>query len=403
MTQTTIARDCEGGEHELVARARELRPLLSKNSADTDRLRRLPEENVEAMREAGIFRMWQPRRYGGYEADMGTSIDIISELAKGCGSSSWVAALINSCAWLISLFSEEAQDEIYGNDPEARICGVLSPAGVAKPVADGYRLSGSWGFASGCLHSNWATVVAPIVGDDGNLINVGHAAVRMSEVHVKDTWYTVGMRGTGSNTIVADDLFVPEHMMRHLVGPSGAMDAPILNPYPEETVYRVDLGPLASLCLIAPALGLARSMVDLALEQLPRRSIAYTTYQQQTQAVPAQLEIAEALTRLDAAEALIRRAATDADRAATTGNGLDMLGRARVRADVGWATRTFREVAEIVVQMCGASSMGEINHMQQIYRDLQTATLHALLRPSLMLEVYGRVLCGLEPQVSLVL
>jgi alkylation response protein AidB-like acyl-CoA dehydrogenase len=402
MTDTAGAT-AEARSAELVERARQLVPLLSKNNAEADRLRRLPDENVEAMHDAGIFRMWQPQRYGGYETDMRTSIDIISTLARGCGSSAWVAALINSCAWLISLFSEEAQDEIYGNDPEARICGVLSPAGVAKPVAGGYRLSGSWGFASGCLHTNWATVVAPIVGDDGNLINVGHAAVRMSDVHIKDTWYTVGMRGTGSNTVVADDLFVPEHMMRHLVGPTGAMDAPILNPYPQETLYRVDLGPLASLCLIAPPLGLARSMVDLALEQLPRRSIGYTTYQQQTQATTTQLEIAEAVTRLDAAEALIRRAATDADLAAISGEGLDMLGRARVRADVGWATRTFREVAEIVVQMCGASSMAEINHMQQIYRDLQTATLHALLRPSLMLEVYGRVLCGLEPEVSLVL
>jgi alkylation response protein AidB-like acyl-CoA dehydrogenase len=314
-----------------------------------------------------------------------------------------VVGLLAACDWLVSLFSVEAQDEVYGEDPDARVCGVLSPAGVAKPAAGGYHLSGSWGFASGCLHTGWATLVAPIVGEDGNLINVGMALVRMSDVHIKDTWYVVGMRGTGSNTIVAENVFVPDHMMRHLVGPTGAMDAPILNPYAEETLYRVDLGPLASLTLVAPSLGLARSIVDLALEQLPRRSIGYSTYQQQIQATTTQVEIAEAITRIDAAEALVRRAATDADLGAISGNGLDMLGRARVRADCGWATRTFREVAEIVVQMCGASSMAEMNHMQQIYRDLQTATLHALLRPSLMLEVYGRVLCGLEPQVSLVL
>lgn len=405
MTTTVSApmRAADSAETDLVESARKLIPLLRANAGETNDLRRLPDANVEALQDAGIFRLWQPRRYGGHEADMRTGVDVYAELARGCGSSSWVAALVGACAWLTSLYNVEAQDEVFGADPDARVCGVLSPAGVAAPAPDGYRLSGSWGFASGCLHSTWATLVAPIVGSDGNLINVGMALVPMAEVQVKDTWFTVGMRGTGSNTIVADDVFVPEHRMRHLVGPTGAMDAPIGNPYAEETLYRVDLGPLASLTLVAPTLGLARAAVDLALEQLPKRSIGYSTYQRQVESTATQLEIAEAVTRLDATEALVHRAARDADTGAKSGTGLDMLGRARVRADCGWATKNLREVAETVALVCGASTMAEINPMQLIYRDIQTASLHALLRPSLMLEVYGRVLCGLDPGVSLVL
>jgi alkylation response protein AidB-like acyl-CoA dehydrogenase len=400
ITDGTDAAEVRAG---LVARAKHLFPLLRKNARTTDHDRCIPQENLEAIKDAGIFRLWVPKRYGGYETDMRTQIDVAAELSRACGSTGWVVALITACGWAVSLFSEEAQDEVFGADPDTRVCAILSPSGVGKEAPGGFVLNGSWAFATGSLHCDWAALTTPMVDHAGNVVNVGLMLAPMAELQVKDTWFTVGMRGTGSNTVVAEGVFVPQHRVLPLLGPSGDMDPPVLTPYKDESLYRVSLGSLVSLAEVGCPLGLARAGLETALEQLPKRSIAYTTYEHQTEAVSTQLELAEAATKIDAAELIVHRAASDADSAAARDVILDTKTRARIRMDCGWATRTVREAADLLVMMCGASSMAEVNYLQQVYRDITTVTLHALLRPSVMLELYGRVLCGLDPAITPVL
>lgn len=387
---------------ELVQRAAELVPLLRKHADWVDENRRVHPETLDALKEAGIFRMWVPRRYGGYEADMRTHIDVTRELARGCASTAWVVGLITSCAFNASLFSRRALDEIFGTDPDARVAGALDGAGTARKAPGGWTVDGTWGVASGCLHADWIALAAPMLDDNGNVASLGFFLAPVSDVTIKDTWYTVGMRGTGSNAIVAQEIFVPEHRAVALLGPDGFIDQRITNDE-AEVLYRVKLGSMASLAEIGTQLGLGAAALETALDQLPKRKISYTIYERQTDATATHLDLARASTMIDAAQLLVYRAAADADAAAFAGADLDMVTRSRIRADCSFASYTVRQAVDIIMMMCGAGGMAQSNRLQLIWRDLSTVTLHALLRPAVTDEVYGRVLCGLPASVTPVL
>src|SRR5262245_6931038 len=119
---------------ELIERASRIRPVLERNAEETDRLRRLPEANLDALRETGLCRLMTPRRLGGYETDIRTYIAVMAELGRGCGSTSWVASLINVCAWLAALFPERAQQDVWGSGPESWTSGSLAPRCEGIPV-----------------------------------------------------------------------------------------------------------------------------------------------------------------------------------------------------------------------------------------------------------------------------
>lgn len=387
---------------ELVQRAAELVPLLLKNADWVDQHRRVHPENLEALKASGIFRMWVPKRYGGYEADMRTHIDVTRELARGCASTAWVVGLITSCSFNAALFSRQAQDEIFGVDPDARVAGALDGAGTARKTPGGWTVGGTWGVASGCLHSEWIALAAPMLDDDGNIVNLGFFLAPIGEVEIKDTWYTVGMRGTGSNAIAAPDIFVPEHRAVALLGPEGFIDQRITNDE-AEVLYRVKLGSMASLAEIGPQLGLGAAALETALEQVHKRKVSYTIYERQIDATATHLDLARASTMIDAAQLLVYRAAADADAAAFVNQDLDLLNRGRIRADCSYASWTVRQAVDILMMMCGAGGMAQTNRLQQIWRDLSTVTLHALMRPAVTDEVYGRLLCGLPATVTPVL
>lgn len=384
---------------ELVQRAADLIPLLKKNADWVDENRCVHPANIEALKDAGIFRMWVPKRYGGYEADMRTHIDVTRELARGCASTAWVVGLITSCSFNAALFSRQAQDEIFGVDPDARVAGALDGAGTARKAPGGWTIDGTWGVASGCLHADWIALAAPMLDDDGNIVNLGFFLAPIGEVQIKDTWYTVGMRGTGSNAIAAQEVFIPEHRAVGLLGPEGFIDQRITNDE-AEVLYRVKLGSMASLAEIGPQLGLGAAALECALEQVQKRKISYTIYERQIDATATHLDLARAATMIDAAQLLVYRAATDADAAAFANRDLDVLNRGRIRADCSYASWTVRQAVDIIMMMCGAGGMAQSNKLQQVWRDLSTVTLHALMRPAVTDEVYGRMLCGLPAAVT---
>src|ERR1700704_4730235 len=140
---------------ELLSRAAGVRPLLEQNADATDSLRRLPDTSVAALREAGLCRLMVPKRFGGFETNIHTYIGLMAGLGRGCGSTWGVASLVNVCAWLAGLFPDRAQQDVWGSNPDAWVAGSLAPHGDAKPVDGGWRVSGRWMWASGCLHAQW--------------------------------------------------------------------------------------------------------------------------------------------------------------------------------------------------------------------------------------------------------
>src|SRR5882724_4498848 len=138
---------------ELTAKAAGLRTLLEEHAGETDALRRLPDANVKALKDARLCRLMVPKRFGGHETNIHTYIEVMEEIGRGCGSTSWVASLINVCAWLTSLFPERAQQDVWGTNRDAWVAGSLAPHGDAKPVDGGWRVTGKWMWASGCMHA----------------------------------------------------------------------------------------------------------------------------------------------------------------------------------------------------------------------------------------------------------
>lgn len=195
----------------LLARASSLRPLLRANAADTDAQRRLAAPVVAALQEAGLCRLMVPARFGGFQTSVRTYIEVIAELGRGCGATAWVASLVNVCAWLAAVFPERAQQDIWSAAPDAWIAGSLAPLGAAKPTDGGWLVTGRWPWASGCLHAQWAACGMTITDASGQVVNLGLSLMPMDALSIEDTWHMAGLSGTGSNTIVGRDVFVPEH------------------------------------------------------------------------------------------------------------------------------------------------------------------------------------------------
>jgi alkylation response protein AidB-like acyl-CoA dehydrogenase len=196
---------------ELLTRIRELQPLIEQHAAQGEQDRRVVEESIKALTDAGVFKIAQPRRYGGYQVSVRTMLDVSAAVAEADGGTGWVVALGNVCAWLTGLFSEQAQDEVWGADPDARVSGVLAPSCESVKVDGGFRVTGRWFYNSGSWHSSWAILGFPIVNAEGEMIDQGLALIPFTDLAIEETWFVAGMSSTGSNCLIATDVFVPEH------------------------------------------------------------------------------------------------------------------------------------------------------------------------------------------------
>src|SRR6476659_9120255 len=186
MNQTVPAKTGVPDRSELLARAARIRPILEANAEETDRLRRLADANVQALRETGLCRLMVPRRIGGYETDIRTYIAVIAELGQGCGSTAWTASLLNVCAWLTGLFPERAQKDVWGTNVDAWVAGSLAPRGDARAVEGGWIVNGRWPWASGCLHAQWAACGIHMKDERNDMANLGLSLLPMTELEIQD-------------------------------------------------------------------------------------------------------------------------------------------------------------------------------------------------------------------------
>jgi alkylation response protein AidB-like acyl-CoA dehydrogenase len=364
----------------------------------TETDRRVVEENIAVLKEAGAFKIMVPQRYGGWQADIRTQLDVSREVAKGCGSTAWVTALMNVCAFFVALMNEQAQDDVWGANPEARIAGVFNPTAQSRKVDGGIVVTGAWNWASGSYHADWSYVGVPITNDEGEFLYPAMALIPNSDLTIEDTWFVTGMRGTGSNTIHANEVFVPDH---HLHWVPGLLTHEYDTPFKDEALYRSAFIPVAALILAGPQLGLAQAALDFVIEKGHKRGIAYSDYELQRDAPTFQLAIAKAATLVDTAHLFAFRAAADIDDAAKAGRTMTYAERARTRNDTGHAAESAREAIRVLCSAHGASSFAEASPMQRMWRDSEIASRHAVVAPEISALIYGRALMGFTEGVSL--
>jgi alkylation response protein AidB-like acyl-CoA dehydrogenase len=198
---------------ELVARARAMVPYLREHALEAERERRISAETMALFAGAGFFRTLAPVRFGGYECDFSAMMDVLAEVGRGCGSSAWLCGLGIIHRWLLSLFPLEAQLDVWAGDPDRIITGSYAPQGVAQAEPGGYRIpAGRWSFSSGVDHSTWSVIgVMFPPGKDETAPTRGLLLVPSTDYTIEDDWYASGLCGTGSKSIVINDVFVPQH------------------------------------------------------------------------------------------------------------------------------------------------------------------------------------------------
>ncbi|GAA2030168.1 acyl-CoA dehydrogenase family protein [Catenulispora yoronensis] len=396
-TATSPAQDAVPSAAELVDRVRALQPLIAANGAQGEQDRRVVEESITALTEAGAFKTAQPRRYGGYETSIRTMLEVSAAVAEADGGTAWVVALSNVCAWLTGLFPEQAQDDVWKADPGARVSGVLAPTAETVKVEGGWRVTGRWYYNSGSWHADWAVLGIPITDESGAAVDQGLALISRADMDLEETWFVAGMRSSGSNCLVANDVFVPEHRVMSvppaLTGGYGTEQT-------EEALYRSAFVPVLALVLAGPQLGMASKALELVRAKADSKAISYTFYTAQSDSVAFQLQIARAAMLIDTAHLHAYRAADDIDQAARDGAYPDVLARTRVRADTAWVVEHVTQAIDLLMFAHGAAGFAEVSPLQRLWRDSAVAARHAVVLPAVNYEVYGKALLNREDQIT---
>jgi alkylation response protein AidB-like acyl-CoA dehydrogenase len=378
----------------LVDRAAALVPVLLERATGAEQARRVSNATFDALSEAGIFSMTAPRKYGGAEVNFETQCDVLAHLARGCPSTSWVATIYSAMSWLVGTFPDQAQEEIFA-DRDPRISGVFSPTGTGVPRDDGLVVSGRWGFNTGCHGAKW-TVMNAMVGTGAEAVPTCVIA-RSRELTIIDDWYATGMSATGSNTIVADNVFIPGYRCLKL---PDMLEARLparhnaANPY-----FNYPLSPVLTVNAGGTPLGMAQGALEEFRSRLPGRGIAYTFYTNKAEAPVTHLQLGEAALTLESADAHVRRAAALLDR--HTGGPMSIDARVKSRAHIAFAMGLARQSVDTLFYASGASSIQTHLPIQRFQRDVQALANHAIMHTQTALELYGRVLCGLPPNTPI--
>jgi len=378
----------------LVERIDEIRPVLLEHGAKGELERTIPAESFQALVDTGAFRLSVPTRFGGYAGNSRDSVAVARAIGRGDGGAAWVFGILNSGAWVAALLPLKAQEELWSESPDTLINIVLAASSTATKVDGGYRVSGKWYYGTGSRHSEWALLGIPLVDDDGNVVDNGLALIPASDLKVEETWYVAGMKSTGSNTQVADDVFVPEHRILPLTNAvEGRYPGQGVNP---ETSYKPVFVPALFLQLVGPHLGMGRAVLDKVLSSAGTKAIAYTTYERQADAVSFQLAVAKAALLLETAEVFAYRIADDLFDGAERGDYYPYARRIQMRAEAGYAVECVTQAIDALVSAHGSAAFAESSVIQRFWRDQATAARHGHSLPASGYEAFGKVLLGLE-------
>ena len=381
---------------EVVKRIDAIRPLLLEHGAEGEQDRTIPAEAFKALEDTGAFRLSVPTRFGGYAGNSRDSLAVARAIGRGDGGASWVYGILNSGAWVAALLPLQAQEELWADSPDTLISIVLAPSSTATKVDGGYRLSGTWHYGTGSRHSQWSLLGMPLVNEQGNVVDHGLALIPNSDLTIEETWYVAGMKSTGSNAQVAEDIFVPEHRILPLT-------AAIDGTYPgsgthSEISYRTAFVPALALQLVGPHLGMGRAVSELVIEKARTKAIAYTGYTRQADFGASQMATAQAELLLETAENTARIIGEDLYRAAAAGTYPDFNQRVALRARLGYAVQCVTDAINLMLTVHGSSSFASSSPVQRFWRDQTVAASHAHSLPATGLEAYGRVLLGLDEE-----
>jgi alkylation response protein AidB-like acyl-CoA dehydrogenase len=371
---------------EAIERARALAPRLRERVPETEQLRRLPAENVADLLENGLYGVMTPKRFGGSELGSETMIDLSIELASACPATGWVHMLWTAHMWLLALFPPETQEEVWSN-PNTLASSIVNSVGDVVPVNGGYRWTGRGFFSSGVDHCNWLTAAVPIkrAGVDGPPERRWMLIPR-EDIEVVDDWYTVGLKGTGSKTIIVNDIFVPER--RTVLNQDieeGAAPGSQVHAHP---MYSAISSANFTAAMAAPALGAARGFLRAYEERLRAKSSTIDDGLTVNMA-----RYAQAVAQVDAVHAVTLQNARRFALAPAKDVGPE--DRARCRRDQAFTAQSARKTINTLYEECGGSGLFDSSDFQRLWRDVNAAAAHHGLTWDWISVAWTRTLLGL--------
>ena len=375
---------------ELLGRASALVPVLKERAARTEELRQVPPENVQDLLTSGLYRIGVPRRFGGLDVDYGLALDVAAELGRGCASTAWCYCLWAAHAWLVGFWPLQAQDEVFGEGPDALCSSSLNTGkSTTTPVEGGYRISGRWEFSSGCDSASWLMLGVSGIGQRN------WALVPRGDFEIVDNWFVSGLRGSGSKDIVVEDIFVPRHRVLE-VSTAGDGDFSAWELHGQAR-YRVPIPVLLGWDLVAPMLGIARGMLDEFIARLVGTSGPGRTADSHA----VHLRLSQAAAEADAGRALLDQDIREILRKGEAGKSFTPLERARFRRDKAFIAQLCLQAVNRLFDLSGGHALFDSVSLQRFHRDAQAVAHRDGLIMDLGGQQYGRVALGLEPDAAI--
>ncbi|MEV6224864.1 3-hydroxy-9,10-secoandrosta-1,3,5(10)-triene-9,17-dione monooxygenase oxygenase subunit [Nocardia fluminea] len=371
---------------EVTERVEALLPTLRERAQEAEDLRRIPEESMKALQETGFFRLLQPRQWGGHAADPVVFYDTVRKIASACGSTGWVSGIIGVHNWHLALFEQQAQQDVWGEDTDVRISSSYAPMGAGQAVDGGYIVRGSWAWSSGSDHATWAVLGGPVI-KNGKPVDFGSFLIPRSDYRIDDVWNVVGLRGTGSNTVVVEDVFVPSHRFLSFRAMSEGR-APGLEQN-TDPVYKMPWGTVHPTTISAPIVGMGYGAYEAHVEHQGKRVRAAYAGENAKDDPFAKVRVAEAASDIDAAWRQL--SGNVAEEYALLLAGEEVPFDLRVRARRDQVRSTGRVIASIdkLFESSGATALANGTPLQRFWRDAHAGRVHAANDPERAYVMYG--------------
>jgi len=365
---------------------RDLLPVLRERAQETEDARRIPDATIKSLQETGFFRLLQPASYGGFEGDPVAFYTAVKLIAGACGSTGWVASVIGVHNWQLGLFPAQAQADVWADDPNTRISSSYAPMGKATPVDGGYRFTGRWSFSSGCDHATWVFVGGLVRDGDGAPIDYCTFLVPRADYAIDDVWDTIGLRGTGSNDVIIDDVFVPAHHVLSFGDMARCMcPGQQVNPAP---LYRLPFGSVFTNTITAPIIGMAAGAYAAHVDHQRERISVYGNEKAKDDPF-GKVRIATAAAEIDAAWLQLTHNLTEEMDLARAGEKIPMSLRLRVRRDQVLGTGRAIAAVDLLFENSGGRALKVGTPIQRFWRDAHAGRVHAANDPERALKMFG--------------
>lgn len=362
---------------ELVARATALRPVLKQRARQCEEDRRVPPETVKDFEDAGFYRMMVPVEFGGYGYPPSVLVRVILELASACPSSAWVCGLYIIHGWEVALMTRQAAQDVWGDGSVPRISSSYGAFGKLEKVEGGVRISGRWPYSSGSDHASWAFLGGMVPAyTNGEAPGMVAALLPRSEYRVEDAWHVSGLAGTGSNEIVVDDAFVPDHRV-HVI--QNDVNRTYESKVFKEDTYKLPFFAVFGSTLASASLGMAKGMLEQFIEQNQSRRSAMGGGAYRDDPL-VQARVAKAWALIDAAQLKLHRNLAELEDKAKQGIAITDKDRMQVRWGAVWTATAAEEAIDLLYKVSGANAGFLSNPLQRFYRDISTAVNHVYLQ-----------------------